>query len=271
LPTGSPSATDVPESIEPSSAPTDTPVPTKTPKPTAAVKPNLVVTKFELDADVLVIESPFVAVFTVKNIGDGDAGPFTAAVGETNVDDPQPTVYDPSDPIDGLASGASKKVSISVSVQTAGFWTFTAVADLEKSVDESDETDNAKDVTAKVRPGLPDLEWETDGFAASYSGESGSDGYKIDLDAKVRNSGTDALDQTIFIGLTWYDEAGHSGDLVSFPIADDIPPGGSTHLQKIDFLPGPGTYTIYATIDVEHVLYELNYDNNQAQVTLTIN
>jgi subtilase family serine protease len=230
-----------------------------------------VIGKFEIDADVLLIETPFDVLVTIKNTGTGISGPFQGAVQELNTDNPGQPIADPFD-VDGqIAPGESRSITVSVAVQQPGNWQFTAIADFQNDVDESDERDNSKDVTAKVLAGLPDLEWQADGFIASYSGESGADGYKIDLEAKIRNIGTASFEDTIYIGMTWYDEAGHSGDLVPFPIIDGIPPGETGDLSKIDFLPGPGTYKIYATIDSEHVLDELNYDNNQAQVTLTIN
>ena len=175
--------------------PTDTPIasvkPTRSPKPSAAAAPNLVIGKFEIDADYVLAETPADAIFTVRNSGTGDAGPFKTAIAETNTDSGVKSTSNPFAVDAGLGAGKSVKVTISISIPKGGDWTLAATADTEDAVAESDETDNASEISVKVLVGLPDLGWQAPGLSITDTHEVGADGHKIELHADIKNTGTD--------------------------------------------------------------------------------
>ncbi len=254
--------------------PTDAPVPTRTPKPTAAAAPNLVVRKFEIDANFILAETPVDALITVRNTGTQDAGRFSVAIKETNTDGGATSTSDPFAVEEGLAAGATKNITISITLPTAGHWKLTAVADTDAEVDESNEDDNSSEIAVNVLAGLPDFAWYKDGFSVFDQSEVTADGHKIELEAKFQNVGTATYSSSpISIGIKWYrDEDSASGDLTPFSFADDMEPGATpVDLTKIDYLPGPGTYTLYAYLDDGRVIDELSEDNNEAQAVITIN
>jgi hypothetical protein len=268
----SPAISIAPASIAPTDSPTTTVQPTRTPKPTTAAAPNLVVTKFEIDADYVLAEKPVDALFTVRNIGTADAGAFQTEVAETHTDDGVKGTSDSFAVQGGLAAGDSVKITISISLPKDGNWKLAATADSEDAVAESDESDNSREVTVKALAGLPDFQWFKDGFSAFDTGEVTAEGHKIELQAKFSNDGTAAYNSSLFdIGMTWYrDEDSASGNLTPFVYADEMEPGATAELSKIDFLPGPGTYTIYAYIDDGRVVDELSEDNNETSAKLTL-
>jgi hypothetical protein len=250
--------------LEPTTAPTDTPPPAKTPKPATA---NLVITKFELDDNYILVETPTDYLVTVKNTGSADAGPFSVSVLEANEDDGSHSQSDPK-MVNGLAAGKSTKVTISISLPKAGHWRLTATADSNAAVDESNEEDNDSEVSARVLAGLPDLAWSGSGFTMTPDAQK--PGY-FDIAAQFANQGTDDLAQeSAFIGITWYrDEDGASGDLTPMPLTD-MAKGEVRLLEGSQQMPGPGTYTVYALLDRDHVLNELSSDNNETSIRLTV-
>lgn len=250
---------------QPTLPPTATPAPTKTTKPATA---NLVVTKFELDADYLIVEQQADFVLTVKNAGTADAGPFSALVAEANLDDGTQSQSDPH-AFDGLGAGKSAKVTFSIALPKAGHWQLTATADSEDVVDESNEKDNGRDLSAKVLVGLPDLAWANGGGFSMTPSQTQPGSYTVGID--YINVGTDDLAQeTAFIGITWFrDEDSATGALDPFPIVD-LAKGAEQTYESLRPLPGSGTYTIYAYLDRDHVLNELSTDNNETSIRLTV-
>jgi hypothetical protein len=251
--------------VGPAAPPTDAPAPTKTPKPTTA---NLVVTKFELDGNYLIVEQPADFVLTVKNAGTADAGPFSTAVTEANLDDGTQSQSDPH-AIDRLGAGKSIKVTISMALPKAGYWKLTATADAENTVDESNEKDNGRDLSAKVLVGLPDLEWANGGGFSMTPSQTQPGYFTVGLD--YINVGTDDLAQALaWVGITWYRaEDSASGVIDPFPISD-LAKGAEQTYDSNRQLADPGTYTVYAYLDRDHVLNELRTDNNETVIHLTV-
>jgi hypothetical protein len=85
------------------------------------------------------------------------------------------------------------------------------------------------------------------------------------------NSGTDDLAQeTAWVGITWYRDADSaSGVIDPFPIID-LAKGAEQTYESTRQLADPGTYTIYAYLDRDHVLNELSTDNNETTIHLTV-
>lgn len=250
---------------QPTVTATDTPAPTKTPKPANA---NLVVTGFELDDNYILVETSTPFIVTVKNVGTADAGPFSVAVLETNLVDGVTANADPKTVESGVRAGKSVRLSMDISVPKPGYWKLTATADSDDAIDESNEDDNTRDLNAKVLRGLPDLVWVDNGFTMTPSQTTAGD---FEVGVHYRNKGTDDLAQTpAFVGITWYrDEDGASGDLDPFPIID-LEQGGEQTYSGTRHLPGPGSYTVYALLDRDHVLNELSSDNNETSVRVTV-
>lgn len=226
-------------------------------------------TKFEIDADNVFVETPFNALFTIRNTGTADAGPFTVAVQETNTDDGVEGPFHPAKVDGGLAAGDSFKASISVQLAKAGYWKLTAIADIEKNVDESKEDDNSKELNFKVLSGLPDLGW-ANGAGFSFTASQTKAGY-YDVAYDFINTGTaDYAGETTFIAVTWYrDEDSASGEFSEVPVGD-LAIGEERVLEQSLQMPGPGTYTIYALLDDRHVVDELNEDNNETQIKVSV-
>lgn len=263
LPTVAP-ATELPTN-QPSVPPTTAPAPTKTPKAGAA---NLVVTKFELDANYILVETQTDFIATVRNTGTAAAGPFKAAVATANEVDGTKGQSDPVNVQAGLAAGKTVKVTIPLALPKAGYWKLTATADSANAVAESDETDNGRDLPVKVLIGLPDVMWANKGLSMTAS--QTRPGY-YDTAVDIINRGTDELaQQAAFISLTWYrDEDSASGTLHKIPLTD-MANGEERVLESQETFPGPGSYTVYAYIDSEHVLNELSTDNNETSIKVIV-
>lgn len=83
-------------------------------------------------------------------------------------------------------------------------------------------------------------------------------------------SATREATTAIVVGLRWERPDGASGDLYDAVYADPIEPGGNIELDKADTMPGPGSYTVTATLDKKGDVDELNETNNDISIQLTV-
>ena len=57
---------------------------------------------------------------------------------------------------------------------------------------------------------------------------------------------------------------------LSLHIVTDLAKGEERVLEQQQQMPGPGSYTIYVFLDSERVVDELNEDNNETSIKLTV-
>ncbi|HEY5489187.1 MAG TPA: CARDB domain-containing protein, partial [Candidatus Limnocylindrales bacterium] len=272
-----------PATVAPSvvpSEPTVTPPPSKTPKPpktappsTGPSLPNLVITKFVAANDPILVGAKTNGRVTIKNDGTADAGPFALGWG-FSADEGGGGGGNVPQPVDGLAAGDSVQLTVDLSLDFAGGFTFTATADSGNVITESNEDDNTATlhVTAVSEPNLV---WPDGGFSVTAD-TAGNGGY--DLNYQAQNSGTADTTVSFQISFAW------SNSLASgtFPAEDccfagpgteDTLPAGqlSTQysVQSYQF-PSQGTYTVVATLDASNVIPESNEADNTATYDVTV-
>ena len=263
----------------PPSEPAITLPPSKTPKPpkTAAPStgpslPNLVVTKFVAATDPIVAGAKTDGRVTIKNEGTADAGPFDLGWG-FSADEGGGGGGNRPLPVDGLAAGDSVQLTVDLSLDFGGGYTFTATADSGNAITESNEDDNTATLHVTAIS-LANLIWPDGGFSVTPDVDLG--GY--DVKYQVQNSGTADAPQ-FKISLEW-SSALSSG---TFPTADCCVGGaqgtlggiaagalsGTTTIESYNF-PAPGTYTVVATLDSENVVPESNEDDNVATYQVVV-
>ena len=266
-------------SVAPSEAP-DTIPPTKTPKPpktappsTGPSLPNLVITKFVAATDPIVAGAKTDGRVTIKNEGTADAGPFSLSWGYS-ADNGSGFGGNVPQPVDGLAAGDSVQLTIDLSLDTGGSYTFTATADADKQITESNEDDN--NATLHVTAiSLANLAW-VDGAFTITPDTAGNGGY--DINYQVKNTGTaDAPPFKIGVAFasslssgTFAEQDccwGGPGEPENLAAGSE---SGSFSAQGYNF-PEPGTYTVTATLDAENIIPESNENDNTAtyQVDVT--
>jgi subtilase family serine protease len=255
------------------SQPTVTAPPSKTPKPpkttppsTGPSLPNLVITKFVAATDPIVAGAKTSGRVTIKNEGTADAGPFDLGWG-FSADNGLGGGGNVPQPVDGLAAGDSVQLTVDLSLDFGGSFTFTATADVDKQITESNEDDN--NATLHVTAiSLANLAWPAGAFSVTLD-TAGNGGY--DINYQVNNTGT--ADAPPFkIGVAF------SSSLSSGTFAEQDccwgGPGepenlaagsesGSFSAQGYNF-PEPGTYTVTATLDAENIIPESNESDNIA-------
>jgi hypothetical protein len=256
-----------------------TPPPSKTPKPpktappsTGPSLPNLVVTKFVAATDPIVAGAKTNGRVTIKNEGTADAGPFDLSWG-FSADEGGGGGGNLPKPVDGLAAGDSVQLTVDLSLDFGGGYTFTATADSGNVITESNEDDN--DATLHVTAiSQANLVWPDGGFSVTADAELG--GY--DVNYQVQNSGTADAPQ-FKISLAW-SSPDSSG---TFPTADCCVGGpqgilggiaagatsGETTIESYHF-PAPATYTVVATLDSDKAIPESNEDDNTATYQVTV-
>ena len=255
------------------SAPAITDAPAKTPKPpktappsTGPSLPNLVITKFVAATDPIVVGAKTSGRVTIKNEGTADAGPFDLSWG-FSADEGGGGGGNVPQPVDGLAAGDSVQLTVDLSLDFGGGFTFTATADSGKVITESNEDDN--NATLHVTAiGLANLAWPDLAFSVTLD-TAGNGGY--DINYQVNNTGT--ADAPPFkIGVAF------SSSLSSGTFAEqDCCWGGpgtpenlaagseSGMFSAVGYnFPEPGTYTVTATLDAENIIPESNEDDNTA-------
>ena len=265
-------------SVLPSEPPV-TPPPSKTPKPpktappsTGPSLPNLVITKFVAATDPIQAGVKTDGRVTIKNEGTADAGPFDLGYG-FSADDGSSFGGNSPLPVDGLAAGDSIQLTVNLSLDVGGGYTFTARADSNKAITESNEDDNSTTLHVTVSS-LPNLVF-TDGVSVTVDTQ-GNGGY--DINYQVQNTGTAATTVSFTITFAW------SSSLASgtFPsedccfagpgTEDGLAAGGvSAHYSVSGYnFPSPATYTFVATLDSTDVIQESNEDDNTATYQVTV-
>ena len=147
VPSASPLPTQSVEPSVPASEPTATVPPSGTPTPPPTAPPptgpslaNLVITKFVAANDPIVVGVKTNGRVTIKNEGTADAGPFELSWGFAG--DSGGGGGNLPQPVDGLAAGDSVQLTVDLSLDFDGGYTFTATADSGKVIAESNEDDN---------------------------------------------------------------------------------------------------------------------------------
>ena len=268
-------------SVAPSLAPSEPPAsppPAKTPKPpktappsTGPSLPNLVITKFVATTDPIVAGAKAEGRVTIKNIGTADAGQFDFGWGFSG--DSGGGGGNVPQPVDGLAAGDSVQLTVSLSLDFPGGYTFTATADANKVITESNEDDNSATlhVTAISEANLA---WPDNGFTVQANPDGG-----YALFYQVLNSGTADVTISFKISFEWSSDGGTTGE---FPAVDCCSGGPGTpvgiaagdtsaehSITGIDF-PAAGTYTVVATLDSTDVIPESSEDDNTSTVQIAV-
>ena len=275
-PSGAPSAAaTVDLAVPPTSGPLATPTPPRAPKPskqpktaapsTGPSKANLVITEFVAITDPVAAGGKAQARVTIKNEGTADAGSFDLAHG-FSADDGSSVGGTVPQPVDGLAAGDSVQLTVDISLDTAGAYTFTATADVNKAVDESNEGDNVATLKVTVVD-LVNLAWPEDQFTMVREANG-----SYDINFRVLNSGTVSSNTDFSIGLAWSSD-GHSGTFPTMPCCGQILVAGS--FSDAFSVPGfafpePGTYTVTATLDLDNVIPESDETDNQTTLDVTV-
>lgn len=234
---------------------------------------NLVITKFVAATDPIVAGAKTDGRVTIKNEGTADAGPFDLSYG-FSADDGSSFGGHVPQPVDGLAAGESVQLTVDLSLDDAGSYTFTATADSDQVISESNEDDNSTtlQVTAISQANLV---WPDGAFSVTAD-TAGNGGY--DLNYQVHNSGT--ADTTVSFNITFeWSSALSSG---TFPTEDccfagpgtDVglaAGGSSTSYSVVGYhFPSAATYTVVATLDSDNVIQESNEDDNKATYQVTV-
>ena len=165
--------------------PATTPKPPKTAKPsTGPSLPNLVITKFVAANDPIQAGVKTSGRVTIKNEGTADAGPFQLSWG-FSADAGGGGGGNVPQPVDGLAAGESVQLTVNLSIDFGGGYTYTATADSGKVITESNEDDNSATLHVTVIS-QANLVWPEGGFSVTPNADIG--GY--DLSFQVQNLGT---------------------------------------------------------------------------------
>ena len=230
--------------------------------------PNLVITKFVTDAD------PFLAVVhtdgrvTVKNTGSEDADTFD--VGISFSANGGGGAFSPVT-VDGLAAGDSVQVTVNLTSSDPGDYVFTAQADSNDAIAESNEDDNTKTLSVTV-VSLPNLAFVADGFQV-VPDQSGDGGYEMDMN--IANTGTADVADSFNIGFTYYFGANGMESFDPFQCCTTeggpvIPAGGSRTQGAAGFHFDPGDYIVYANLDADDVIPESDETDNEARVDIHV-
>jgi hypothetical protein len=273
----------VPPTGEPSTQPTLVPsasVPTatslKTPKPPKATssagsgQANLVIAKFSADAD------PFVAFVdtrgrvTVKNIGSADAGSFSIGVSYERDDGLGYGSYS-GVPVDGLDAGDSVQVEVDLSLQDTGAITFTAKADADGAIGESNEDDNTATLSVTALKAQANLVFDSFSLTVDTLNAGG-----YGLNYRLRNSGTANVTDFIEISFTW--AASFSGDTGTFPEQQCCYAHGPTFVPGDSmgesygpvYFPQADSYVVTAAADPANDIQESDESDNYATDAVTV-
>jgi hypothetical protein len=187
----------------PPSAVVETPRPSKSPKPPRSAAPsgpalpNLVVTKFVTDADPVVAGIDTSGRVTIKNIGTADAGSFSIGVSWQSDDGLNQGTYSGL-PVDGLAAGDSVQVTVNITLPDPAAVTFTARADTDQTITESNEDDNTGTLAVTAVASMANLLF--DSFTVAPD-PANANGYTFDW--VVRNSGTEDVTALIYVNTNY--------------------------------------------------------------------
>ena len=268
-PASSDSVPTAPPSAVPSTS-TKTPKPPKSAAPSSPSAPNLVITKFVTDADQIAIGVPADATVTIKNLGTADADTFDLGISYARNDGLGVGAYSP-DAVDGLAAGDAVQVTVKLSLSDPGDYTFTAQADSNDAIDESNEDDNTKTLSATA-VSLANLAFGAGGFQV-LPDLSGDGKYEFNMD--IANTGTADVNDPFQIGFQYYVGAAGSGTLESFQcctteVGPVIVAGSSRTGGPAGIHLDPGDYIIYAQLDVDETIVESDETDNVARFDINV-
>ena len=260
-------------------APPSTLPPSKTPKPpttappsTGPSLPNLVIAKFVAANDPIQAGVKTNGRVTIKNEGTADAGPFDLGWG-FSADEGGGGGGNRPQPVDGLAAGDSVQLTVDLSLDLGGGYTFTATADSGNVIAESNEDDNSATLHVTAVSDV-NLVWPEGAFSVTPDVDLG--GY--DLNFQAQNTGTAPTTMSFSIGFAW------SSSLASgtFPSEDCCFGGPGTveilaagalstqyAVQGYSF-PSPATYTVVATLDSTNIIPESDETDNTATVQVDV-
>lgn len=266
--------------VSASTLPSDNaPATTRTPKPpkpqasrgpAESSEPNLVVSKFVLDDDRIVVGQSTDAKVTVRNTGSGDAGESTVSI--TYVDDTGAFGTVPQVDLDAIPANGSAQLRVPLTVDHAAAYTFTAEADWFDDVTELAEDDNTADLQAAA-VSLPNLAFAPNGFSFSLDLVP-QNGYQVNL--VIANNGTAGVVDAFKVGFIYYTGLADSGTLMPYDCCtyEQLPiiaAGGQTgELAYSGYHFTPGDYVIYAYLDDGRVVDESNEEDNEAQLNLHV-
>jgi len=234
--------------------------------------PNLVITKFVAATDPIQAGVKTDGRVTIKNEGTADAGPFDLGYG-FKADDGSSFGGNSPLPVDGLAAGDSIQLTVNLSLDVDGGYTFTATADSNKAITESNEDDNSTTLHVTVSS-LANLVWPDGAFSVTPDANIG--GY--DLNYQVQNTGTAATTVSFTITFAWSSTLS-SGTFPSEDCCfsgagseDTLAAGALSTLFSVTsyHFPSPATYTVVATLDSDNVIPESNEDDNTATYQVTV-
>jgi len=257
-----------------------TPVPSRPPKTSKPVKsvapsgpslPNLVITKFTSSVDRVIVGAKTDGRVTIKNVGTADAGNFDLGISWAENNGLGGGAESPT-AVDGLAAGDSVQVTVDISQTNPGDYTYTAQADSDQQVTESNEDDNTNTL-AETAVSLANLAFAPNGFTITPD-EAANNGY--DLNMRIQNTGTADVTDSFDVGFTWYSDT-TSGTFDPFECCTTeggpvIAAGASTgeEIWSGNNFPAPGNYAVYAYLDSGSVVDESSEDDNEARFDITV-
>ncbi len=213
--------------------------------PTA--QPDLVVDAISYSPTTPTVGSTITFQVTVRNQGTASAGSFVLRLqGAASYQDAT---------VSSLAAGASTTRTFTLPLSTSPE-TFTATADVNGQVSESDEANNTRQVTVTGPVAQPDLVVD----AISYSPTTPTVGSTVTFQVTVRNQGTASAGSfTVRLqGVATYQDA----------TVSSLAAGASTtRTFTLPLSTSPETFT--ATADVNGQVSESDEANNTRQVTVT--
>jgi len=164
------------------------------------------------------------------------------------------------------------QVAVDISQTNPGDYTYTAQADSDQQVTESNEDDNTNTL-AETAVSLANLAFAPNGFTITPD-EAANNGY--DLNMRIQNTGTDDVTDSFDVGFTWNSDT-TSGTFDPFECCTTeggpvIAAGASTgeEIWSGNNFPAPGNYAVYAYLDSGSVVDESSEDDNEARFDVTV-
>jgi|GEM_PF-4274297 subtilase family serine protease len=211
-----------------------------------SLAPDLTITNFEVPENI-VIGNSYQLNITLENKGSYQASNFKVVVKEGEHVIRQEV-------ISSIQAGESITLAVTYSPSSSGDVSFSAIADSEDTVVESNESNNSIDVTRTVY--APDLILES----VNSEGVLTEQGYTINI--TVRNAGNYAVGG-FRVELT------ENGESIGEKYISSLNAGESI-VESITFYPSVGSHTVIATVDPENSILESNEDNNEMSYTFSV-
>jgi len=235
---------------------TDTPTPTATAGP-----PDLTITDLRVDTDDPRQGVPMRIVATLRNQGGSAAVNLywawrvciTAGCGF--IEAPGPLTLNPGE-----------QAVVSMEYVFGGWSTYTTEAwvDSRETVAESDETNNTRQLTIAVKPGLPDLIVES----MTYDPSPPVKGQDTSVQVRVRNQGSkDAAGFKV----QWWASTGAATPACTWTVAGGLVAGGAVNLSCTYVYPSwYVNITTRGVVDSDGTIAELNEGNNTLDLTIEV-